>query len=304
MRRSTLRSVRLPLVTAALLLLALPGVAAADDGRRWPGRTITYHESPRDLGVRAAAKAWNRSGVDIRFRRVSLRRRADVFVAVGPEGCAGSAQLGYAPGRQAFMHVLRCPRWDQTLVAAHEFGHILGLGHERRRCALMNPVLVNGAPSRCEQPSAAETYRCRVFERHDLRRAARKYGGRPKVPPRRFCDLYDPPSSVTDLVARRINASTVEVSLRAPAPPRRRVQIFEPGEPAFVELELGTAPGPCPADPAALLASPAVEQDVAYRDATTQYVPAEQGPQCVAARVVDGRGRPGPAVAVAVSPGA
>jgi hypothetical protein len=34
----------------------------------------------------------------------------------------------------------------------HEFGHVLGLDHENRRCARMNPEFDNtGTPSSCEE---------------------------------------------------------------------------------------------------------------------------------------------------------
>ncbi len=172
---------------AVVASLALTATASAQDGMRWPGRTITYHETPKSLGVRDAARAWNRTGLGIRFKRVSSRRRADVLVKVGAKGCAGFAQLGYAPGRRALMSVLDCPRHEQLFVSAHEFGHILGLSHrDGNGCSLMSEHAFDTscAPSlAAEEPTRAQLA-C-VPAPADVVAAAAIYGGRPRrVDPR------------------------------------------------------------------------------------------------------------------------
>jgi hypothetical protein len=277
---------------AALVVLVLASAAAAADGRPWPGGTITYHERPSSQAVRDAAKAWNRSGVDIRFRRVGSARGAQVRVRVGGEGCGGVAQLGHVPGRQALMRVRRCPRWTQTQVAAHEFGHIMGLDHTSRRCALMNPVLFNGAPNRCTPPRPGY-YRCRLFERNDLRRAVRMYGGRVAVGRRAECPLHRRPAAPRRVEVER-SASVSRAIVRLPAAPKAVVaQGFGVRPPA--RLQVAQRRGACPADPRALFDAGAIEQRVSGWGRTVRVGirPIAQE-QCVAARVVDGIGRSGP----------
>jgi hypothetical protein len=64
----------------------------------------------------------------------------------------------------------------RALTVAHELGHVLGLGHERRRCALMNPVHGRGGGTRCTQSPAAVRRRYRrLLERDDMRGARRLY---------------------------------------------------------------------------------------------------------------------------------
>ncbi len=72
---------------------------------------------------------------------------ADVVVGTTGPGCGGIAVLG---GHQARVWLGRCNARLARLVAAHEFGHVLGFGHERRRCALMNVAFdQTGTPTRC-----------------------------------------------------------------------------------------------------------------------------------------------------------
>jgi hypothetical protein len=47
-----------------------------------------------------------------------------------------------------------CGTGVATLTAVHEFGHILGLGHENDVCARMNPTFGSGGtPGRCSRRS-------------------------------------------------------------------------------------------------------------------------------------------------------
>ena len=51
------------------------------------------------------------------------------------------ALVGYTGGARSVMRLQPgCPEGTLTMTAAHEFGHVLGLVHEDRRCALMNSV--------------------------------------------------------------------------------------------------------------------------------------------------------------------
>ena len=87
------------LAAAAALVLASPADAARLGGKKWPTRTITYHvgdAAVRGARSRTATRAWNRSGVRIRFKRVASKRRAALHIVYGHGGGpSGRASLGY-----------------------------------------------------------------------------------------------------------------------------------------------------------------------------------------------------------------
>jgi hypothetical protein len=132
-----------------------------------------------------AIRAWNQARVGVRFKRAPAQRARVVLgytrrAGKGRyrcEGIAGGTREGYpSPFANMQVRVLRSCRSQalRRLTAVHELGHVLGLGHETRRCALMNPTgdVDTLLPSLC--PSGT-----RVPARDDIRGARALYRRRP-----------------------------------------------------------------------------------------------------------------------------
>ncbi len=148
-------------LTSGLLALGLVAAtsASAEAARPWPGGRITYVDKTKDSkAVRTAVRAWNHSGVRVRFVKVKKPSRAALVIRNSknvPSGCgSGRATLGYVPGGRAFVNILHgtdaggqgCALPGQTLVLAHELGHVLGLTHNDSTCSVMNSSRSTGSP--------------------------------------------------------------------------------------------------------------------------------------------------------------
>jgi len=177
----------LALALLAGAVLAPPASAYRIAGQRWPNEEISVaNTAPRyALAVRQAIRAWNRADVGVRFTRAPANRARVVFSysrsggsgRYGCEGVAGAAGAGYpSPFVTATVRVIRncLDPGLRRLTAMHELGHVLGLGHETRRCALMNPTgdVERRLPSLC--PSGT-----RVPTRDDVRGTRSLYRRRP-----------------------------------------------------------------------------------------------------------------------------
>ena len=179
-----------PVVLAAIVAVACvaePASAYRIAGERWPNKTISVgSRAPLyDSAVRLAIQAWNRAGVGVRFTRAPAHRARVIFGYArgrgmgryGCEGVAGGTGAGYpSPFVPMDVTVARSCRSGalRRLTAVHELGHVLGLGHETRRCALMNPTgdVNTLLPSLCPRGTRLPT-------RDDIRGARALYRRRP-----------------------------------------------------------------------------------------------------------------------------
>lgn len=146
------RLVATALAVALLLALAASSAQAYTiHGSAWPGRTITYYSYAYRTAVDRAAHNWNNAKVGVQFKRVSSPSGARVIVKLGANPCEGFSIVGYYRGQSWVKLGANCSRDLMTLVATHEFGHTLGLGHENARCARMNPIIdYDGNPNLCQ----------------------------------------------------------------------------------------------------------------------------------------------------------
>lgn len=192
------------LLTASLwLLLPAPASAYVLEGKSWPkGRIPYYDASGHRLQVLKAVRAWNNSGARVRFVPVP-RARAKLLIRRSNECLTAFGSVGY----QSWGNQVVLPRWNRdcrgtpvldpnamTRTAAHELGHVLGLAHEFRRCAVMSY-------SKCV--AANYEWRCRILEPDDVWGAVRRYGGVVRPRPRPKCDVYPGPPAPSPLSVTR-----------------------------------------------------------------------------------------------------
>jgi hypothetical protein len=189
------------IVAIVVLLLAVLGlwrllpVARAGHVATWPHGVVTYFDQT-GMGktVEKAAERWNESGAHVDLRRVGSPARADVIVRVDDRklrhlcgsDCLGfSSNIGRPSGDRADVLLAADlgPRARplSVWVAAHEFGHVLGLRHRTgHACSLMSEHAFDTrcAPSlEAGEPTPAELA-C-VPAPTDVEVAAKLYGGAP-----------------------------------------------------------------------------------------------------------------------------
>jgi PKD repeat protein len=210
---------------------------------KWRGsKTITYYNSAgkyRDQ-VKKAAAAWNKSGANVNWKPTS-RAQAKVVIKITPS--LASQGLATTNGTSALIEVQEDlltqfpPKQNSQAITvailAHEMGHVMGLGHEPRKCATMNANLW----SFCSSPKEPWEYRCRPLEPDDVRGGVKAFGGRPKNLPKPFCALGKPPNAVTDFLAA-YDSDQSQVLLTWGLPARK--------PPKDLTIYRGKRNGPCP----------------------------------------------------------
>jgi hypothetical protein len=197
-RQQRRRLTHAPLLIAALAILLAVGVLAAipvtaSGPGAWDSGLVRYYDaSSVGRTVDTAAMRWNASGARVELVEVHSAADADVIIEVDDralrEAC-GTDCLGYTTsiGRpsEGPVTVLMAselsgePRPLSVWVAAHEFGHVLGLHHrDGRACSLMSAHAFDTscAPSLAAEPPTPAQLAC-VPAPADVEDAAMLYGG-------------------------------------------------------------------------------------------------------------------------------
>ena len=278
--------------------------------RKWPGRKITYVDDTLDSdAVKRAVRVWNTSGIKMRFKKISSKRKADLVIKNSrkvPSGCGtGVATLGYTGRRQAYVRILHgadadgqsCAWPGQTLVLTHELGHVLGLQHDDSRCSVMNSFHVNGvAPGQCFTPEVTDfderpgRWWCGGLVKKDIKRAKRMYGGKVQVPTTPWCDIVPPMPATGPITAVPVGGGVVQVTLHRHPEPALPTWLAGSAQPPLYEVHL--TPGACSAVAGN---EPTIQRRVPWTAAVGTPEAFETfggaGVQCVTAWAIDGLGR-------------
>jgi hypothetical protein len=298
MRTTCVVAVLLALAIPALVLFGGSADAFVAEGHPWPGGVIRYYNAAPDQAwaVKRAVAAWNSSGAKVRFVAAPAAR-ADVRIEHFPRvSCTINAEATVGYSYHARVWIFRrddsspyCNRYFAALALAHELGHVLGLGHETRGCALMNPSGTFRGPHDCPQAQRWQ-WRCRLLMPDDVAGAVDLYGG--SAAPYRGgsdCDLY---SGIAAPEALTVEPTAVShqfrISFRRPS--TASVPAFLSAGTALPEsFVAGASATRCPADAHAF---PRRAWDATAGHTEQTYLALPSGVSCVSVWAVDSLGRP------------
>lgn len=324
-------------LASALAAGVAPAHAYVIEGQPWPGHVITYHNDLRAdaAAVAAAVHDWNTSGASVRFVAAPASRAevtisqmpapsspgssstgstvgADVlgYATVGmvPREAAVASPSGASGPHGAHVWLLRIGSHDayglpvslslMKRVAAHELGHVLGLGHETHACAVMEPALNEGCGIRhawmglCPDPLQSD----------DVRGAVALYGGREPRGGRRLCSISPRPSAPRAASARRKRGDPQAVVVSWTDPPGIALDsdAFDPyslaGRPTIASYELDGSRNGCPRPGRGLLLRNSARPGKQMRVS----LPLEPGNWCLRVRIGDAFERWGRSASVRV----
>jgi hypothetical protein len=223
-------SLRLIVAAAATVLVCAAAPASqsyAIKGKPWPGGTIRYYNEAPDQAwpVARAVYVWNHSGARVRFVPSPRASAQLVIKHYSHNRCVGHAEATVGYSRSATMWLPRidessgiCNSYSSVHAVAHELGHVLGLGHEERGCALMNGVGTWRGAEHCRQ-EAVWTWRCGLLESDDINGVVALYGGRTSTTRRSSCSAYGAIRAPLSLSAERRAEGIVGLRFGRPALP-------------------------------------------------------------------------------------
>ncbi|MGE5274933.1 MAG: hypothetical protein ACM3QU_14375 [Verrucomicrobiota bacterium] len=257
MRPKSVIPALLTLVVSTFVLLAGTAGAYVAEGVPWPGGVVRYYNAAPDQAwaVKRAVDAWNSSGARIQLIAVPPSQ-ADVRIEhFSRVSCTinSEATVGYT--RTARIWIFRrddtspyCNAYVAAEALAHEFGHVLGLGHETRVCAAMNSRGTLQGPDLCPKARRWQ-WRCRLLTADDVAGAIALYGGTatPPTSPRN-CDLYRGIGMPTGL---RVDTTSVSHEFRIGfrRPFSVTVPTFLSTQVAQTESFVMASSSSCPTDP-------------------------------------------------------